>query len=367
MAIRLTSQVGIKLQSDAPDYKARVSYALPKINIQYQYIETRVNYQAVNATGVLLDPYSNNRYLRDDQVSFTDALSFDGTKPLTDAVAVADLSVISLTRPAADSFGVYDIAALTVQFYRNFADQVGFIDAPIFVVGKAAFDVVAPTELLAVALDKPLQDTYSIADSLERVVDYNRAFTDFVAVDDNATVGGVEKDTQAVKVNIVAMAEEHLYSFGKALSDVATVSDSLANDFARPVVDSAIIIDLAALQVTTGANDTITPTDNLARTVAYSREFADFVSMDDNATVGGVEKETQTSKANIVAMSEAHTYTFSKKVFDTISLAEAARRAVSKTLTDSMSVTESILIETTASGQSSILNAGAFNTYAFNN
>jgi hypothetical protein len=342
--------------------KAATNFLTIKTHAYYQYVQVGVQYQAIAASRVLLDPDSNNRYIRDDQVSFTDVLSFGSTKLLADAAVVADLSVIGVGKSATDSLDVSDIAAVTVQFARNFADQAGFVDAPIFVVGKAAFDVVAPTELLAVALDKPLQDTYSIADSLERVVDYNRAFTDFVAVDDNATVGGVEKDTQAVKTNIVAMVEEHLYSFGKVLSDVATVSESLANDFAKPVVDSAIVIDLAALQVNTGANDTITPTDNLARTVAYSREFADSVSLVDSA-----EKDTQASKANIVAMSEAHTYTFSKKVFDTISLAEAARRAVSKTLADSMSVTESLLIETTASRQSSILNAGAFNTYAFNN
>lgn len=191
-------------------------------------------------------------------------------------------------------------------------------------------------------------DVFVMNESLSRVVDYARTFTDTFALDDAATVDSIIKDFFGNKANVFGFADTQAFGVGKNVTDAFIANEAIQSlDFGKSL------------------SDTQSLADNFSRVVQYSRSFSDTFVMDDAATVDSIRKDTQAGKTNIYTMTdvfdrqvdyirafadafnpiEAHAVSFSKTATpDSFSMSESLSRIVSyaRSFSDSVSHTESI-------------------------
>ena len=191
-------------------------------------------------------------------------------------------------------------------------------------------------------------DVFVMNESLSRVVDYARTFTDTFALDDAATVDSIIKDFFGNKANVFGFADTQAFGVGKNVTDAFIANEAIQSlDFGKSL------------------SDTQSLADNFSRVVQYSRSFSDTFVMDDAATVDSIRKDTQAGKTNIYTLGdvfdrqvdyirafadafnpiEAHAVSFSKTATpDSFSMSESLSRIVSyaRSFSDSVSHTESI-------------------------
>lgn len=341
-------------------YKALPSYALLHTAVNFQDIHSSIYFRSLIPASVVLDPDTNNRYIRDDSVSFVDQLSMATEKSVFDVANATDFATLATTKLLSDGLTIGDSAVVTLEIIRNFSDQFTIGDSSFFTFGKgvaevvslgealafdtskAVTDIVTATDLLGISFTRPVSDGVTVADTPIITVDYNRAAFDYAY-----------------------LADESVLSVGKNVEDAVAPTDATATTVGKSLADVLATDDATAIHIGRIETDSVSAADSLARTVSYNRVFSDAVAIDDNATVGGVEKETQASKTNIIAVLEEHTYTLSKSVFDSLAATDVADKAILKSLSDTIGITESLVIQTIASA-SSVLNASALNVTAFN-
>ena len=214
------------------------------------------------------------------------------------------------------------------------------------VASPDSFSLVDPN---SIAFNKDAgTDVFVMNESLSRVVDYARTFTDAFALDDNATVDAIIKDFFGNKTNVFGFADTQAFGVGKNLTDSFSPTEAIQSlDFGK------------------GLSDAQSLADNFSRAVQYSRSFTDTFVMDDAATVDALRKDTHAGKTNIYTMTdvfdrqvnyirafadafnptEAHAVSFSKTATpDSFSISESLSRILSyaRSFSDSVSHTESI-------------------------
>ena len=357
-----------------------------------------------------------------DQYSFTDSQALQVGKALVETASVVDVAHILLViqRSFSDTIGSADAA--TVTFGKSLAETLSASDAASRFVGKGLFDVASVSESKRISFGRPVNDSYSVSDNLQRIVSYTRDFDDVAEATDisyalfgkslvdstglddvfarvvsynplfeDAPVISDEAlafDVGTTLVDAASMSDlfDRTVSYARGASDTVSMlsdirpdidtglgkedslfaADGTVLDIAKGQSDAAVLADQTSLLFERPLTEAFSTADVFSRAVQFSRSFADFVSLDDNATIGGVEKTTNAVKTNIVAMVEEHQYAFGKTLSNAFSVAEVTSRAVDKTLTDSMSIGESIFIEK-RSVASSVLNASALNAVPLNN
>lgn len=213
------------------------------------------------ALSAVLDPQTLNRYIRGDAVSTADFATLGSAKALLSEAAVLDVAAIAAGLTRSEGLSVTESIFVATTFVRQFTDPFGVSDINTLDVDKVLHDTVAASEQLAInsqsdktdtvqtadstalSVALPATNTVSVNDILARTVAYVRTLFDTVGIDDNATIGGVEKQTQADKTNVVSIAEEQQFAVFKSAVDQASLSDALSALFERSVSDGVSLTE----------------------------------------------------------------------------------------------------------------------------
>ena len=202
---------------------------------------------------------------------------------LQQIVAFQQLTAADVTIDA-DTLNRY----FTAQYNSPNAESFSFTDSDVFSFGKGLTDTPIVTEQIARALDKALTETVSVAENFSKAVAFARDFAESTSV-----------------------SESHVYTFGKNPSDSVTISESQAFDVSTALADSYSFSDSQVLEVSNLLEDSFSVGESLARTVVYSRDFADAYTLDDTASASDdLATESNLNKTNIVTMSESSAFAF---------------------------------------------------------
>ncbi len=190
----------------------------------------------------------------------------------------------------------------TAQYNSPNAESFGFTDSDVFSFGKGLGDTSIITEELANAMQKGVTESVSVSEDFSKVVTYLRDFTESTSV-----------------------SESHTYAFGKAASDSVSISESQVFDVSTVLTDSYSFSDSQVLEMSNLLEDSFSVGESLARTVVYSRDFADAYGLDDTASASDdLATESNLNKTNIVTMAESSAFAFTPgDIAEGVSVAES--------------------------------------------
>ena len=237
-----------------------------KVVVSYQSLRVVIDTDSVESVSVFQHLKSTVQYIDLKQI-----------------VAFQQLTAADVTIDA-DTLNRY----FTAQYDSPNAESFSFTDSDVFSFSKALTDAPIITEQLARALDKALTETVSVAETFSKVVAFARDFAESTS-----------------------MSESHMHAFGKAASDSVTISESQAFDVSTALSDSYTFSDSQVLEVSNLLEDSFSVGESLARTVVYSRDFADAYGLDDTASASDdLATESNLNKTNIVTMAESSAFAF---------------------------------------------------------
>jgi hypothetical protein len=349
-----------------PLYAATLAYPLYQTTIDYRRLINSIYFRDMQAAEIVLDPDTKNRYFKDqDFVSFLDAAALGVSKAQIDSLTLSDAPALHYSTTKSDQFGFSDNAIVTITFNREFSDSFAHTDVTSWSVNKGVSDSFTQSDTInfkdfektsadvaavadapaVIAFSRISQDGFTVTDLYNATIIYNRGFSETItALSDTRPVF----DLGLGPAEQIPILESLSYDYDALASDQATVADASSIDYSRPEADG------------------VSTSDTFDRVVVFSRAFSDAFTLDDNATVGGVIKDTQAVKTNVFGFSDTHAYSFGKELGDAFTFADVTSRINEKILDDSVSIVESLIISK-SSAASSVFNAAAFNIAPLNN
>ena len=208
--------------------------------------------------------------------------------------------------------------------------------------GKVASDATYLSEQTVLNVGKYAQDNVYVTESLSITATFFREFSDGLSMSE-----ALSTDLDTVKTDDLSVLENISVHFSRPVSDSLSVSDSPALSFSMVTIDALPI------------------SESLSRVVTYNRSFNDSFILDDFTDIDAIVKDTVVDKTNVFSISEINVISFSKGLADNYSLVELSAIDVGKPLSDSFGMSESLLTNL-VSGNSSVLNVQAINTFALN-
>ena len=292
-----------------------------KVVVSFQSLQAVIDTDSVESVSVFQHLKNTVQYLDLQQI-----------------VAFQQLTAADVTIDA-DTLNRY----FTAQYNSPNAESFSFTDSEVFEVGKGLGDTPTITEQLANAMQKPLTESVSVSEDFSKVVTYLRDFTESTSV-----------------------SESHTYAFGKNPSDSVTISESQAFDVSTVLADSYSFSDSQVLEMSNLLEDSFSMAESLARTVVYSRDFADAYGLDDIASASDdLATESNLNKTNVVSVSETTAFAFTPgdiaegvsvaeayvssfamgTIAETATISESAAFAFSPVFADTATISESIEVE----------------------
>jgi hypothetical protein len=303
---------------------------------------------------------------------------------------VTGVQTCALPISVTDTFGTADTNYWTVS--KALLDAASPTDVTSLITSKSESDSFAVGDSLQTLLGKGLSDTSTPSDTIERMVQFQRAFTDVVSIDDFSQV---DKQWSGTKQNVaftsdlslfgltkaesdgIALSDSALLAAQKVLSDTATLSETflLAQDFVRSFSDSVALVDsadvsnerglteadsvgfadLAAWAVTQNHSDSLAPSDvstlsmakghidtiSIAETFLlaqdFVRSFADTIVLTDSTDLSSGQA---VNEFDSVGFSDASAWVLSQRPSDTTSVTDSSLLVVSKASNDALSATD---------------------------
>jgi len=222
-------------------------------------------------------------------------------------------------------------------------EQFGISDAQDLLVTKGFNDSVAATdEIQAVTVGKGFVDTIGMGDFTFVLLEILREFADSVPVIDVQTLS-----SGLFKSETLGLADITSMFISKSEIDVANIGEQAAVGISKPLTES------------------VSFSDQFSRAAVFQRVFSDAFVLDDFTDVDAITKDSTAAKNNVIGFSDVQSFVTDKPFQDAVSFAEQSVAALTKGLSDTASITESIQV-TTASMASSVLNAGAINSASLN-
>lgn len=250
--------------------KVDITFLEPSADVSVVQIEAETAYQLVNgsitwveaqATEVVLDPDTKNRYFRDEAFSLSEQASLHPQKVTLDSFGFSDQQICDVTKGIADQLSFSEAVDILWVIERNFTDSYALADVSVLAVEKvlanafsfadvAAFTLnaaksesISISEAAVLALGKTATDSLSISDTFSRIATFSRTFTDAFTLDDAATVDAFTKDTNAAKTNVFGFTDTQTFTVDKAVADSTALSDSLAVSFGLPASDAVSLAE----------------------------------------------------------------------------------------------------------------------------
>ena len=323
MALKaLISHRKLKLQIQSDATESLTSFTFGKALVDYIALKSVTLFTKLEATDIILDPYTLNLYfLTDNNIYELDGSTRRGLVTLSDAI-----TSFAVSKPVAEAFELTEV------------------------VGK---DFTMAT----------VAESVTMAESLSKELTYLRAFADSLSYTDSETLAVGKNLTETPTIT-----ESSVYDFSKALTEAATVSDS-------PVLASGLV-----------PSDSVSTADSFSSVNVFVRAFSDSYALDDTASASDdLRTDVGLNKNNVVTMSESLSFVmaFVQTLADSTSLAESASLSFSTTFTetpalsdspvigfstsfaDSTTISESILVELIV-GRGAKLNQSGLNIFALN-
>ena len=248
---------------------------------------------------------------------FSDELSYDASKDLTDGIALVELVGFVLNHPVEDSYTVTDTNTLQPELVKS--ESIGFSDTYIRNIMKGLSDGFALDDSAQVNkdVDSTKGNIFSFSDVFSRTVSYDRAYTDSFGFSDNfsRTVGYVRaysdsysvSDTRDVHLNKTLVDTFTLYDdFNTPLNSLG-LNESLLNGSGDRVVtdlelgrpESLTFNELTAFVHSKRLNNLTTLEDVYG--LQLEKTFTDGFALDDSALI---DKDYFGNKGNIVGVSD---------------------------------------------------------------
>lgn len=161
------------------------------------------------------------------------------------------------------------------------------------------------TEALALAdsqaleTGKPLTDSLTLVDSLEKVLTATRSFTENIVLDASVTVqlvlyktvneaitlvDSVIRDATKVVSDAITTVDSIVRDTTRALTDTVTPVDSISTvlTFTKSIAEELTLVDDIVRDVTKSVDEAITLADNLTNAITYTRAFTEVTTLVEN-------------------------------------------------------------------------------------
>lgn len=249
--------------------------------------------------------------------AFSDVLSYEASKDLTDGIALVELVGFVLNHPVEDSYTVSDVNTLHPNLGKS--DSIGFSDTYIRNIMKGLSDGFALDDTAQVNkdTDSTKGNIFSFSDVFSRTVSYDRDYTDNFSFSDvlSKTMSFVRAYSDSYSLGEVR--DVHLT---KTVTDTFRVYDenpnalnvNMLNSQALNAQDSAFLVDrglgrddsLAFNEITAFINAkafTDNVTFNDVNGLQLEKTLSDAFALDDSALI---DKDYFGNKGNIVGVSD---------------------------------------------------------------
>ena len=247
----------------------------------------------------------------------------------------------------ANEFGFSDAVSLSPE--PSYSDAVGVSDQNlVFGFGRGLLDLEILTDAISTNANKVNVDSYSVSDSLQHVMAFNRSHDDAVIFSD-----APEFDVSSALADSSSIGESAAISMSRSVADSTAFSDSPLFHPTKGEADSVSVAEDLIYSAGLGKNETISVTELLTVTRSpFSFEFSfgdgftnvagspdDQFSFTDSQTMGiefalqdfftlddfnQIDKESLAFKFNIYTIQDEHAVTFGKLVDDAFTFADPA-------------------------------------------
>lgn len=229
-----------------------------KVTVTLVRIKANAAYRDAAATGIALDPATLNKYLREDEVLFTDALTTSVEKTTLDSFVLTESFITSLFAEKA------------------FTDAISTTDDIQILIGRSLEDAYSFSDASTLSFGKNESDSITFDEAVDTVNTFERVLTDAFALDDVVLSLG---DRDFNKTNVFGFSDVSSATFGKALTDSYSVNDLASLETQKQVFDSLAISDANVIGVGLNKNDSIPMTDLFTSTTAFNPSLQDSTSI----------------------------------------------------------------------------------------
>lgn len=191
-----------------------------------------------------------------DQVSTSDAQVFSVEKPQSDAFSVSEAIDTQFGKSLTESIPVAE--SLSYSFSTSFSESASVQDSPAIGTTLPQSDGISVSEVYSPDYGKGLSEILSMSESLSRVVQFNRTFSDVFVLDDLAQIGDLAKQSFLDKENVATMSEELAYAASKAVADTLSMQESLAKQFATSFAETTGVSDSDVMEFGKNNSESVT-------------------------------------------------------------------------------------------------------------
>ena len=205
-----------------------------------------------------------------ESVTLTEQRTFASTKPVTEFVALVEGIAGTISKPVTELSTISDALVVAQHFRRMYADSVALVDgvlvinglavqpsdAPItsdtaqWALGRLVTDTASVLETAHMELTKAAVDSAQTSDTFNRSAQFQRAFTDTIALDD---ISNVDKNWAATKQNVALVGDASQFNLTTAYSDSALVQEAYQYAANKSLTESIGASDVLSIQVTNGS------------------------------------------------------------------------------------------------------------------
>ena len=292
----------------------------------------------------------------DNLNQYDDIVGFGINKSLDDLENISDLANIEFSTSSSDIYSVDDEYSAIVEYDRAFSEFLDYLENTVLSNTKSLQDTQEQTDSKSFDFIRPdLADSYTTNDSFDRTVDYSRTQDDSVtAVDSLSGISFSDEESESVAFDPLGVDDDPAFDLQKPAGDSLTILDASTLDNTLPKQDSQSQTDsLSTLNLDKSLQD------NQAQSDTNSFDFVAGTKLDIQAVADFFDRTSIFSRIyqDNQAQSDTNSFTFTKGTISE-SLIESDSQIIQsyKYLYESMSETDS----------GTLLNTDYVGSYYFN-
>ena len=315
--------------------RALISVEVLQSSISSAKATAGITYELANATGIWVDPDSNNRVVR-DELPLADVRFNLVEKNLSDSYSLPDVAAKGFSKSlAVDTVSFAETFARVVAYKRTFTDaftldDLSQIDKDFYGNKGNIFEF---TDIIGLHYDKTKTDSYSVTDVVSRTVNFVRNFADVITVYDErvSSLNGTALNTQGLNNKDTGPTIDAELGKENALG----FSDITAFQHIKVLSDSQGFTDIHAISSMLGKFDSVSMGDSSYTTI--SKVLSDAFTLDDSAAV---DKDFYGNKGNDFGFTDLMGMAYEKLLTDSYTLGDVNALLVSKASQDSFGMSD---------------------------
>lgn len=268
----------------------------------YSYLNSIASYTNLQVTNLYLDPDTKNRYIRDEQFSFTDLAALNTGKSASDQFGFTDAApIFDFTKAPSDSVEMLEDFDLLLTFNRAFTDGVSFSEVPAISFTRPVSDSFSgmTDAIQSINTGKGLSDAASLTEDIRKQLGIDFGDVESFGFEDVAAL----HPSIALPTDSIEFTDElsSVTSYFRTLTDAPTMSDS------APVFDVGTVLstrfeftDAESKDVGKSLEDSQSLEDDFSRVVSYNRSESDVYTFSHDVT-----RDNTLGKTDSVSLSEA--------------------------------------------------------------